>query len=201
MNLFKSNTCLVEYTLIFNVPSISSSMAAPLLGNDYAIYIPQPDPSDNHQVIKKYELFEFIEALNATPWHVPSPLNLAPAAAPLPKFKDYLPKFSTNEICTAEENLIAFSNACHNIGANTNDVCMRLFVNTLDGRVFDEFSICHLVPSPLGKSYAIGFGPLMENNRNQTIFFENTITWYSNQGSLLELSTLGLRNCIISYQI
>jgi hypothetical protein len=30
---------------------------------------------------------------------------------------------------------MAFSNACHNIGANENDTCMRLFVNSLEGKV------------------------------------------------------------------
>jgi hypothetical protein len=30
---------------------------------------------------------------------------------------------------------VAFSNAFHNIGANDNDSCMRLFVNSLEGKV------------------------------------------------------------------
>jgi hypothetical protein len=30
---------------------------------------------------------------------------------------------------------VAFSNACHNIGANENDTCMCLFVNSLEGKV------------------------------------------------------------------
>jgi hypothetical protein len=30
---------------------------------------------------------------------------------------------------------VAFSNACHNIGANDNDTYMRLFVNSLEGKV------------------------------------------------------------------
>jgi hypothetical protein len=32
------------------------------------------------------------------------------------------------------ENLVESSNACHNIVANDNDTCMRLFVNSLEGK-------------------------------------------------------------------
>jgi hypothetical protein len=34
---------------------------------------------------------------------------------------------------------MAFSNACHNIGANDNDTCMRLFVNSLEGKAAIDF--------------------------------------------------------------
>ena len=77
--------------------------------------------------------------MNATPWHVPSPLNLAPTIAPLQKFIDYLPKFLGNGTCTIEEHLNVFFDACNNIGANSNDVCMRLFVNTLEGKATTDF--------------------------------------------------------------
>jgi hypothetical protein len=66
-------------------------------------------------------------------------LNLAPTTRPLPKFKDHLPKFSGNGIVTTNEHLVAFVNACHNIGANNNDTCMCLFVNSLEGEVAEEF--------------------------------------------------------------
>ena len=32
-----------------------------------------------------------------------------------------------------------FSNPCHNIGANDNDTCMRLFVNSLEGKAAADF--------------------------------------------------------------
>jgi hypothetical protein len=70
---------------------------------------------------------------------VSSPLDLAPTTTPLPKFKDHLPKFSGNGTISVNEHLIAFSNACHNIGANENDTCMRLFVNSLEGKVVTDF--------------------------------------------------------------
>lgn len=38
-----------------------------------------------------------------------------------------------------EEHLNAFSNACNNIGANTNGICMRLFINALEGRATIDF--------------------------------------------------------------
>ncbi len=114
-------------------------MAAPRFVSVYSGYAPQAYPNDLNKMIKKFGIFEFSEDLNTTPWHVPSPLNLAPATAPLPKFKDYLPNFTGNGTCTVEEHLNAFSNACNNIGANTNDVCMRLFVNTLEGKAAANF--------------------------------------------------------------
>jgi hypothetical protein len=61
-------------------------------------------------------------------------LNLAPATRPLPKFKEHIPRFSGNNTVTTNKHLVAFSNVCHNIGANDNDTCMRLFVNSLKGK-------------------------------------------------------------------
>jgi hypothetical protein len=71
--------------------------------------------------------------------HVSSPLNLAATTHPLPKFKEHLPRFSGNNIATTNEHLVAFSNACHNIAANDNDTCMRLFVNSLERKVAADF--------------------------------------------------------------
>jgi hypothetical protein len=34
---------------------------------------------------------------------------------------------------------VAFSNACHNIGANDNDTCMCVFVNSLEGKAMVDF--------------------------------------------------------------
>ena len=79
-----------------------------LLGSMYSGYNPIVSANDPNKVIKTYGLFRFEEDLNTTPWHVSSPLNLAPARAPLPKFKDYLPKFSGNGTCTVEDHLNAF---------------------------------------------------------------------------------------------
>jgi hypothetical protein len=70
---------------------------------------------------------------------VSSPLNISLAIAPLPKFKDHLPKYSRNCTISVNEHLIAFSNACHNIGTNYNDICMRLFVNYLQGKNVVDF--------------------------------------------------------------
>jgi hypothetical protein len=70
---------------------------------------------------------------------VSSPLNLAPAAHPLLKFKEYLPKFSGNNTIGTNEHLVAFSNDFHNIGANENDTCMCLFINSLEGKAATDF--------------------------------------------------------------
>jgi hypothetical protein len=69
---------------------------------------------------------------------VSSPLNLAPATHPLPKFKENLSRLSKNNTVTTNEHLVEFSNAYHNIGANDNDNCMRLFVNSLEGKAAND---------------------------------------------------------------
>jgi hypothetical protein len=91
------------------------------------------------KVIQQYGLFQFEEDANTTMWHVSSPLNLNPTTTPLPKFKYHLPKFLGNGTISINEHLIVFSNAYHNIGANDNDTCMRLFVNSLEGKEVVDF--------------------------------------------------------------
>jgi hypothetical protein len=91
------------------------------------------------KVIKKYGLFQFEEDATTTTWHVSSSLNLAPATHPLPKFKEHLPKFFGNKEVTTNEHLVAFSNACHKIGANDNDTCLRLFVNSIEQKAAVDF--------------------------------------------------------------
>jgi len=91
------------------------------------------------KVIKKFGLFHIEEDVTTTPWHVSSTLDISPAIDPLPKFKDHLPKFSGNGTSSTKEHLSAFSNACHNIGANDNDTCMHLFVTYLEGKVVVDF--------------------------------------------------------------
>jgi hypothetical protein len=84
------------------------------------------------KLIKQYDLFKFEEDANDTLSHVSSPIDLALATTPLPKFKDNFPTVSGNDTISIIEHLISFSNACHNIGENKNDTCMRLFVNSLE---------------------------------------------------------------------
>jgi hypothetical protein len=110
-----------------------------VIGSIYSHQIPIQSTTNPSKVIKKYGIFQFEEDATTTPWHVSSPLNLAPATQPLPKFKDHLPRFSGNGTVTTNEHLVAFSNACHNIGANDNDTCMCLFVNSLEGKAATYF--------------------------------------------------------------
>lgn len=117
----------------------TNAEASIVLGSMYNRYNPVIYTNDLTKVIKKKKLFRFEEDANDTPWHVPSPLNLNPARQPLPKFKDYLPKFSRNGPCMVEDHLNDFSNAFHNIGVNNNDTCMRLFVNSIEGKAAADF--------------------------------------------------------------
>jgi hypothetical protein len=110
-----------------------------VIGSIYSHQIPIQSTTNPAKVIKKYGIFQFEEDATTTPWNVSSPLNLAPATQPLPKFKYHLPRFSGNGITTTNEHLVAFSNACHNIGANDNDTCMCLFVNSLEGKAAADF--------------------------------------------------------------
>jgi hypothetical protein len=112
----------------------SQSSASSMIGNLYSHQVPVQSTTNPTKVIKKYWLFQFEEDATTTLCHVSSPLNMAPATRPLPKFKENLPRFSRNNIVTTNEHLVAFFNACHNIGANDNDTCMLLFVNSLEGK-------------------------------------------------------------------
>jgi hypothetical protein len=112
----------------------SQASTSSLIRSMYNHYNHVVSTTNPAKVIKQFGLFKFEEDLDVTPWHVSSPLNLALATTPFPKFKDHLPKFSRNGIVSGNQNLIAFSNACHNIRGNYNDVCMHLFVKSLEGK-------------------------------------------------------------------
>jgi hypothetical protein len=109
------------------------------IGRLYSHQVPIQSTTNPAKVIKKFGLFQFEKDATTTPWHVSSLLNLALATSPLPKFKEHLPRFSGNNIVTTNEHLVAFSNACHNIGSNDNDTCMCLFLNSLEGKAMDDF--------------------------------------------------------------
>jgi hypothetical protein len=66
----------------------SSSM----IGSLYSHHAPVQSTTNPAKVIKKYGLFQFEEDATNTSWHVSSPLNLALATRPLPKFKEHLPR-------------------------------------------------------------------------------------------------------------
>jgi hypothetical protein len=100
----------------------------------YLSNIPQTPPKS----LKSMGFFNLKKMLQPHVWHVSSPLNLAPATSPLPKFKEHLPRFSGNNIVTKNKHLVEFSNSLHNIGANDNDTCMHLFVNSLEGKAMTD---------------------------------------------------------------
>ena len=119
--------------------SSSQSSALSMIGSLYSHQVSVQSTTNPAKVIKKYVLFQFEEDATTTSCHVSSPLNLAPATRPLPKFKELLPRFSGKNNVTTNEHLVAFSNACHNIGANDNDTCMRLFVNSPKWKAAADF--------------------------------------------------------------
>jgi hypothetical protein len=108
-------------------PTSSHDSSSSLIRSMYSHFNRVQSTTNPTKVIKQYGLFQFKEDINATPCHVSSPLNINPATNPLPKFKDHLPKFSGSGTISVNEHLVVFSNACHNIGENDNDTCMRLF--------------------------------------------------------------------------
>jgi hypothetical protein len=114
--------------------SSSQPSTSSVIGSLYSHQVPIQSTTNPTKVIKKYGLFQFEEDDTTTPWHVSSPLNLAPATCPLPTFKEYLPRFSGNNTVTTNEHLVEFSNVFHTIGANENNTCMCLFVNSLEGK-------------------------------------------------------------------
>jgi hypothetical protein len=90
--------------------SSSQPSASSVIGSIYSHQVPIQSTTNPAKFIKKYGFFQFEEDAMTTPWHVSSPLNLAPATHPLPKFKENLPRFSGNNIVTTNEHLVAFSN-------------------------------------------------------------------------------------------
>jgi hypothetical protein len=119
--------------------SSSQPSTSSVIGSLYNHQVPIQCTTNLAKVIKEYGLFQFEEDSTTTPWHVSSPLNLAPATRPLPKFKDHISRFSGNNIVNMNEPLVEFSNACHNIGANDNGTCMCLFANSFEGKVGTDF--------------------------------------------------------------
>jgi hypothetical protein len=119
--------------------SSSQSSYSSVIGSLYRHHIPVQSTMNPTNVIKKYGIFQFEEDATTIPWHVSSPLNLVPATRSLPKFKENLPRFLGNNNVTTNEHLVAFSNVFHNIGANDNDTCMLLFINSLEGKVVVDF--------------------------------------------------------------
>jgi hypothetical protein len=73
--------------------SSSQPSASSVIGSLYSHQIPVQSTTNPAKVIKKYGIFQFEEDATTTPWHVSSPLNLAPATRLLPKFKEHLPRF------------------------------------------------------------------------------------------------------------
>jgi hypothetical protein len=113
--------------------------ASSVIGSLYSHQIPFQSTTKPTNLIKKYGFFQFEEDGTTTSWRVSSPLNLAPTTCPLPKFKEHLPRFLANNPITTNKHLVEFYNSYHNIGANDNDTCMRLFVNSLKGKAVTDF--------------------------------------------------------------
>jgi hypothetical protein len=64
--------------------SSSQPLASTVIGSLYSHQVPIQSTTNPTKVIKKYGLFQFEEDATTTPWHVSSPLNLAPTTHPLP---------------------------------------------------------------------------------------------------------------------
>jgi hypothetical protein len=105
----------------------------------YSHAIPIQSTTNPTKFINKYGLFQFEEDVNTTLWHVSSSINLTHVANTFPKFKDHSPKFSGNGTISTDEHLISFSYSIHNISTNDNDTFMRLFFNSLEGKVAVDF--------------------------------------------------------------
>jgi len=72
-----------------------------------------------------------IVAARYDPLILPQPLNPLPAG----DYLKYMPKFSGEGDVTTEENLAAFYSYADNLNIESEDVCMRVFVQSLDGEV------------------------------------------------------------------
>jgi len=70
--------------------------------------------------------------VDATPCHIPYPLNISLDTNAFSKFKYHPPNFSRNVVNSGNEHLATFSNVHNNIGSHENGTYMRLFVNDLE---------------------------------------------------------------------
>ena len=176
----------------------ASSSGSTAMGRMYSQFNPILVSNNPQKLINKLGIFQYEVYTDATPWHVPSPLNLAPATAPLPKFKDNLSKFSGNGVTTANEHLSAFYNACVNIGAHDSDTCMRLLVNSLEGRAAAEFFDLPNKDFQPGSNLAIGSNlPLVRvafRSSNLDLYLCMRAELWSETYALLELNARSSRD-------
>jgi hypothetical protein len=98
--------------------SSSQSSALSVIGNLYSHHILVQSTTNPTKVIKKYGVFQFEEDATITPWHVFSPLNLAPITLPLPKFNNwcaiYMTKTNHNLEMVEEINYVRKTNHLEN---------------------------------------------------------------------------------------
>jgi hypothetical protein len=112
-----------------------------LIGGFFGGCNPMISTTKPGKFIRKYEIFEFEEYLNNSPWFVPIPLKFAHLVNPLPhKFKHHFPLFHGDGTVTVVEHLRAFSNTCLILGVNDNNSCMLLFMNSLQGNATSLFA-------------------------------------------------------------
>jgi hypothetical protein len=170
-----------------------------VIGSIYSHQVPIQSTTHPSKVVNKHGLFQFEEDSTTTPWHVSSPFNLAPVTHPLQKFKDHFPRLSGNGIDTKNEHLVSFSNSCHNIGANDNDTCMHLFVNSLEGKSIADFF--DLPPKILSVSNG-SHSWIASKSRARCpsflchgLFMDGVTEWKPTQNDIISTSKLG-RACI-----
>jgi len=72
-----------------------------------------------------------IVATRYTPLVLPQLMN----ALPIGYYLKYMPKFTREEDITAEEHLATFYSYADNLNIENEDVWMRVFVESLDGRL------------------------------------------------------------------
>jgi hypothetical protein len=72
---------------------------------------------------------EAIVVARYAPLILPQPMN----SLPVGDYLKYMPKFTREEDITAEEHLSSFYNYVDNHNIENEDVCMRVFVQRLDG--------------------------------------------------------------------
>jgi hypothetical protein len=95
-----------------------------MIGILYSHQVPIQYTTNLAKSLKSMGFFSLKRMLQLPCGMFPLPLNLALATRPLTKLKENLPRFLGNNTVTTNEHLVAFSNACHNIGSNENNTCV-----------------------------------------------------------------------------
>jgi hypothetical protein len=120
---FSPNPLLFPFSLESSVPVSPVRTRSPPISPPPIIPMAGANPPRNRM--------DSIVVARYAPLVLPQPMNALPAG----DYLKYMPKFTREEDITVEEHLVAFYSYADNLNIESEDVWMRVFVQSLDGEV------------------------------------------------------------------